>query len=120
MEYFLLPILLFVLSFISGMLGLGVAFISTPVLGLFGFDLKHDHALEPAFERPDGHQQRHRFHPLEDGGLAHRSSIAGNHHAGCAARRVDSAFRSDEHCVVDLRGGAVVSGLSHGFRPQTG
>ena len=41
MEYFLLPILLFVLSFLSGMLGLGVAFISTPVLGLFGFDLKH-------------------------------------------------------------------------------
>lgn len=41
MEYFLLPILLFILSFISGMLGLGVAFISTPVLGLFGFDLKH-------------------------------------------------------------------------------
>lgn len=41
MEYFLLPILLFVLSFISGMLGLGVAFVSTPVLGLFGFDLKH-------------------------------------------------------------------------------
>jgi uncharacterized protein len=41
MEYLLFPFLLFVLSFISGMLGLGVAFISTPVLGLFGFDLKH-------------------------------------------------------------------------------
>jgi hypothetical protein len=41
MEYFLLPILVFILSFISGMLGLGVAFISTPVLGLFGFELKH-------------------------------------------------------------------------------
>lgn len=41
MEYLLFPLLLFVLSFISGMLGLGVAFISTPVLGLFGFDLKH-------------------------------------------------------------------------------
>ncbi len=41
MEYLLFPLLLFVLSFISGMLGLGVAFISTPVLGMFGFDLKH-------------------------------------------------------------------------------
>lgn len=41
MEYVFFPILLFVLSFISGMLGLGVAFVSTPVLGLFGFDLKH-------------------------------------------------------------------------------
>ncbi len=36
-----MPLLIFGLSFISGMLGLGVAFISTPVLGLFGFDLKH-------------------------------------------------------------------------------
>lgn len=33
-------ILLFVLSFVSGMLGLGVAFIAIPVLGFFGFDLK--------------------------------------------------------------------------------
>lgn len=41
MEYLIFPILLFILSFISGMLGLGVAFISTPVLGMFGFDLKH-------------------------------------------------------------------------------
>lgn len=41
MGYLLFPFLLFVLSFISGMLGLGVAFVSTPVLGLFGFDLKH-------------------------------------------------------------------------------
>ena len=32
--------LLFGLSFLSGMLGLGVAFIAVPVLGLFGFDLK--------------------------------------------------------------------------------
>jgi uncharacterized protein len=41
MEYIIFPVLLFVLSFISGMLGLGVAFVSTPVLGMFGFDLKH-------------------------------------------------------------------------------
>ncbi len=41
MVYLLFPFMIFVLSFISGMLGLGVAFISTPVLGLFGFDLKH-------------------------------------------------------------------------------
>src|SRR4030067_649284 len=41
MEYLLFPLIIGVLSFISGMLGLGVAFISTPVLGLFGFDLKH-------------------------------------------------------------------------------
>jgi uncharacterized membrane protein YfcA len=41
MQYIYFPVLLFILSFISGMLGLGVAFISTPVLGLFGFDLKH-------------------------------------------------------------------------------
>ena len=36
----LLTPLLFGLSFLSGMLGLGVAFIAIPVLGLFGFDLK--------------------------------------------------------------------------------
>jgi len=36
----LLTILLFGLSFLSGMLGLGVAFVAIPVLGLFGFDLK--------------------------------------------------------------------------------
>src|SRR5512145_873853 len=41
MEYLLFAVMIGVLSFISGMLGLGVAFISTPVLGLFGFDLKH-------------------------------------------------------------------------------
>ena len=32
--------LLFGLSFLSGMLGLGVAFVAIPILGLFGFDLK--------------------------------------------------------------------------------
>ncbi len=32
--------LLFGLSFLSGMLGLGVAFVAIPVLGLFGYDLK--------------------------------------------------------------------------------
>ena len=31
--------LLFGLSFLSGMLGLGVAFVAIPVLGLFGYDL---------------------------------------------------------------------------------
>jgi uncharacterized membrane protein YfcA len=41
MLYFVIPLLLFVLSFLAGMMGLGVAFIATPVLGLFGFDLKH-------------------------------------------------------------------------------
>lgn len=41
MQYLLFPLLIGVLSFISGMLGLGVAFVSTPVLGLFGFDLKN-------------------------------------------------------------------------------
>ncbi len=41
MEYLLFSLLIGGLSFISGMLGLGVAFILTPVLGLFGFDLKH-------------------------------------------------------------------------------
>lgn len=35
----LLTALLFGLSFFSGMLGLGVAFVAIPVLGLFGFDL---------------------------------------------------------------------------------
>ena len=40
MEILLLTPLLFGLSFLSGMLGLGVAFIAIPVLGLFGFDLK--------------------------------------------------------------------------------
>ncbi len=41
MLYAVIPIVLFVLSFLAGMMGLGVAFISTPVLGLFGFDLKN-------------------------------------------------------------------------------
>ena len=41
MLYVIISLLLFVLSFIAGMLGLGVAFIATPVLGLFGFELKN-------------------------------------------------------------------------------
>lgn len=39
--YVILSLLLFGLSFLAGMMGLGVAFIATPVLGLFGFELKH-------------------------------------------------------------------------------
>lgn len=42
MLYLILTVLLFGLAFLSGMMGLGVAFIATPVLGLFGFDLKHE------------------------------------------------------------------------------
>jgi hypothetical protein len=34
-------LVLFALSFLSGMLGLGVAFVAIPALGLFGFELKH-------------------------------------------------------------------------------
>lgn len=41
MIYAVLTLLLFALSFLAGMMGLGVAFIATPVLGLFGFELKH-------------------------------------------------------------------------------
>src|SRR5512146_2095005 len=41
MLYAGISLLLFALSFLSGMMGLGVAFIATPVLGLFGFELKH-------------------------------------------------------------------------------
>jgi len=41
MLYFVISLLLFVLSFVAGMMGLGVAFIATPVLGLFGFELKN-------------------------------------------------------------------------------
>ena len=41
MLYILIPSLLFALSFLAGMMGLGVAFIATPILGLFGFDLKN-------------------------------------------------------------------------------
>ncbi|MGA9350473.1 MAG: sulfite exporter TauE/SafE family protein [Anaerolineae bacterium] len=41
MLYATISVLLFFLSFVAGMLGLGVAFIATPVLGLFGFELKH-------------------------------------------------------------------------------
>ncbi len=41
MLYIVISIILFVLSFVAGMMGLGVAFIATPVLGLFGFELKH-------------------------------------------------------------------------------
>ncbi len=38
--WLILTPLLFGLSFLSGMLGLGVAFVAVPVLGLFGYDLK--------------------------------------------------------------------------------
>jgi uncharacterized protein len=41
MLYFFISLLLFILSFLAGMMGLGVAFIATPVLGMFGFELKH-------------------------------------------------------------------------------
>jgi hypothetical protein len=41
MLYVILTLLLFGLSFLAGMMGLGVAFIATPVLGLFDFELKH-------------------------------------------------------------------------------
>ncbi len=41
MAYLALVPLLFGLSFLSGMLGLGVAFVAIPVLGLFGYDLLH-------------------------------------------------------------------------------
>ncbi len=41
MLYLILSALLLALSFLAGMMGLGVAFIATPVLGLFGFELKH-------------------------------------------------------------------------------
>jgi len=41
MIYALITLLLFGLSFVAGMMGLGVAFIATPVLGLFDFELKH-------------------------------------------------------------------------------
>ncbi len=34
-------LLLVLLSFLSGMLGLGVAFVAIPALGLFGYELKH-------------------------------------------------------------------------------
>ena len=38
MLYVVLAIIIFVLSFMAGMMGLGVAFIATPVLGLFAFE----------------------------------------------------------------------------------
>src|SRR5512139_271949 len=41
MLYVIVPVIIFALSFLAGMMGLGVAFILTPVLGLFGFELKH-------------------------------------------------------------------------------
>jgi len=37
----LVTVLFFALSFLAGMMGLGVAFIATPVLGGLGFELKH-------------------------------------------------------------------------------
>ncbi|MDQ7859756.1 MAG: sulfite exporter TauE/SafE family protein [Armatimonadota bacterium] len=40
-QLILINLIIFGLSFLSGMLGLGVAFVATPVLGLFGFELKH-------------------------------------------------------------------------------
>lgn len=40
--YLLLTVIVFILSLLSGTIGLGVAFVATPVLGLFGMDLKHE------------------------------------------------------------------------------
>lgn len=40
-QQILINLAIFMLSFLSGMLGLGVAFVAIPVLGLFGFELKH-------------------------------------------------------------------------------
>ena len=40
--YVVLSVVLFGLSFLSGMMGLGVAFIATPVLAMFGLELKHE------------------------------------------------------------------------------
>jgi uncharacterized membrane protein YfcA len=40
-QQILINLIIFGLSFLSGMLGLGVAFVAIPVLGLFGFELKH-------------------------------------------------------------------------------
>ncbi|MGQ9674848.1 MAG: sulfite exporter TauE/SafE family protein [Chloroflexota bacterium] len=40
LPYLGFAVLLYVLSFVSGLLGLGVAFLAVPILGLFGFDLK--------------------------------------------------------------------------------
>lgn len=40
--YLALSVVLFGLSFLSGMMGLGVAFIATPVLAMFGLELKHE------------------------------------------------------------------------------
>ncbi len=40
-EQILVNIVILALSFLSGMLGLGVAFVAIPALGLFGFELKH-------------------------------------------------------------------------------
>ncbi|MBK9697512.1 MAG: sulfite exporter TauE/SafE family protein [Propionibacteriaceae bacterium] len=40
--YLVLSVVLFGLSFLSGMMGLGVAFIATPVLAMFGLDLKNE------------------------------------------------------------------------------
>ncbi len=41
MLYVVISLVLFALSFLAGMLGLGVAFVATPVLGMFGYELKH-------------------------------------------------------------------------------
>ncbi len=40
-EQILVNVVMLALSFLSGMLGLGVAFVAIPALGLFGFELKH-------------------------------------------------------------------------------
>ena len=40
-QQIVINLVIFGLSFLSGMLGLGVAFVAIPALGLFGFELKH-------------------------------------------------------------------------------
>ncbi len=40
--YLVLSLVVLGLSFLSGMMGLGVAFIATPVLAIFGLELKHE------------------------------------------------------------------------------
>jgi hypothetical protein len=120
MEYLLFSLLIGVLSFISGMLGLGVAFIATPVLGLFGFDLKH--VIMPWSLLLNGLTATSTAiaFALEDGGLAYRNSPHDHYDDRGAHWRVHPAVRTDKYGLVDLCWRSILSLVSHGVCPKAG
>ncbi len=121
MLYFVIPALLFALSFLAGMMGLGVAFIATPILGLFGFDLKH--VIMPWSLWLNGLTAIAGAITFARAKMVDwRTAIPlAHHYHHCRAfRRVAVEFCFDHFRLVDLCRCAVLPGIPHGFSTQAG